>query len=138
MKNPEHLLQSQIVIDFSRQRPEERGRFFATFSETESKIEGAMKTSLGLVKSTPDTFYIRPNGVACGIEIKAPNSRHKTAHLIAQANYLINILEEGWFCDSVPMFWDIIKHGKGGIDPRLVLEKLNSVKTASVSWNSVR
>jgi len=137
MKNQEHKLQSKIVIDFSQKRPDERGRFFATFSETESTTDGAVKLSMGLIKSLPDTFYIRPSGVACGIEIKSPDSRHKTEHLRSQANYLINILKEGWFCDSIEMFWKIITTGTGGIDPRIVLNNLKSITTQSVSWDKI-
>ncbi|WAX17089.1 hypothetical protein PF672P2_00074 [Parabacteroides phage PF672P2] len=130
----EHRLQSEMVISFSRLHPNDRGKLFATFQETESGAQGAQMLSLGLVRGVSDLLYI-PDGRLIGIEVKYPGSSHKVSHLIEQANWLIKVPHKGWFCDNLMTFNEIIEGGEG-IDPRKVLEWLSTVKTQTVTWQT--
>lgn len=136
MNKEEARLQAKIVIDFSQKRPEEKGRLIGYFAETENKIEGATKLSLGLVRGASDLFYIDSCQRMVGIEIKAPGSRHNVLHLKEQAFWLMCTPYKGFFCDSLEMFWDIINNGKG-ISPKMLMNNLNNIKTATVSWDEI-
>lgn len=138
MNKTEAKLQAKMVIDFSQKCPDQKGRLIGYFAETENKIEGATKLSLGLVKGASDLFYIRPDGRMTGIEVKAPNSRHNVQHLLEQCEWLIKVPVVGWFVDSVKMFWDVIYGCDPGISPYRVKEYLHSLTTQSVSWDEVR
>lgn len=134
-RKAEAKLQASIVIDFSQQRPDERGRLIGYFANTESMQDGAIKNSLGLVKSVSDLFYFTALGHVIGIEIKAIGEYHDVEHLRAQAKWLLNIPYKGFFCDSLEVFWRIINGGEG-ISPAEVLSRLDGVKTSSVKWGS--
>lgn len=131
--NLEHLLQSKMVLDFAQKRPLERGNLFATFSETTSQREGAVMTSLGLIRGLSDLMYVS-NGELIGIECKAPESSHLCAHILEQCNWLLTVPKRGYFCDSIDMFWDIISGG-AGISPKKVIENLKNVKSKTVLWD---
>lgn len=134
-RKAEAKLQASIVIDFSQQRPDERGRLIGYFANTESMQDGAIKNSLGLVKSVSDLFYFTALGYVIGIEVKAIGEYHDVEHLRAQAKWLLNIPYKGFFCDSLEVFWRIINGGEG-ISPAEVLSRLDGVKTSSVKWGS--
>lgn len=134
-RKAEAKLQASIVIDFSQQRPDERGRLIGYFANTESMQDGAIKNSLGLVKSVSDLFYFTALGYVIGIEVKAIGEYHDVEHLRAQAKWLLNTPYKGFFCDSLEVFWRIINGGEG-ISPAEVLSRLDGVKTSSVKWGS--
>lgn len=134
-KKNEAKLQASIVIDFSQKRPEERGRLIGYFANTDSMQDGAIKCSLGLVKSVSDLFYFRADGRSIGIEIKAVGEYHNIEHLKAQAEWLLNIPYKGYFCDNLETFWSIINGGEG-INPSEILRRLEGIKTDSVKWGS--
>lgn len=138
MNREEAKLQAKMVIEFSQKCPEYKGRLIGYFAETENKIEGATKLSLGLVKGASDLFYVRPDGRFTGIEVKAPHSRHNVQHLLEQCEWLESVPAEGRFVDSVDMFWGVINCTGTGIYPWKVKEYLSTVTTQSVSWDEVR
>lgn len=137
MKNPEHSLQSKCVISFSQKYPEQRGRLIGYFAETESPVQGALKNSLGLVRGVSDLIYFHPNGETIGIEMKAPGSSHKAAHLKEQAAWLMNVPTYGWFCDSEEMFWDIINYNMFGYNPQIINEVLKDFNNLNISWDKL-
>lgn len=138
MNREEARLQARMVIEFSQERPHDKGRLIGYFAETENKIEGATKLSLGLVKGCSDLLYIPADTcMLIGIEVKAPGSRHKVQHLKEQCHWLIKVPYKGYFCDTIEMFWDIIGGGRG-IDPNRVFDYLLTVKTESVAWDDVK
>lgn len=138
MNREEARLQARMVIEFSQERPHDKGRLIGYFAETENKIEGATKLSLGLVKGCSDLLYIpEDNQKVVGIEVKAPGSRHKVLHLKEQCHWLLKVPYKGYFCDTIEMFWDIIEGGRG-IDPDKVFDYLLTVKTESVAWNDIK
>jgi hypothetical protein len=134
--NLEHLLQSKIVLDFSQKRPNERGKLFATFSETKNGTEGAIMTALGLVRGLSDLMYV-DNGELVGIECKAPISSHLCSHILEQCNWLLTVPKRGYFCDSVEMFWSIINGGVG-ICPKKVIENIKNSKSKSLMWAELK
>ena len=118
----EKQLQSKIVIEFSQKHPQLRGRLFATFQETINPAQGSNRLALGLVRGVSDLLFVNEVGQLTGIELKAPNTKHSTKHIIEQCNWLINVPKRGYFCTSVEMFWDIF-NGMDGISPKLILEQ---------------
>ena len=137
MNKTEARLQAKMVIEFSQKRPEEKGCLIGYFAETENKIEGATKLSLGLVKGASDLLYVTKTSRLIGIEVKAPGSRHSVRHLQEQARWLMKVPFLGFFCDTLEMFWDIINY-QAGIRPKDVLEYLEKVKTETIAWDEVR
>lgn len=129
----EKRLQHDIVMDFSSKMPKDRGRLFATFSETKSAVQGSQMLSLGLIRGTSDLIYIDDDRHIIGIEIKEKGSRHNVKHVLEQANWLNNWCYRGYFCDSIECFWSIINDSKG-IDPKYIIEYLNNIKTKTFTW----
>lgn len=64
-----------------------------------------------------------------------PRYRHKVAHLIEQAEWLIRVPKWGYFCDDLDDFLNIIDGGVGGIDPVKVLEYCKKAKTQQILWD---
>lgn len=93
-----------------------------------------MKLSMGLVRGVSDLIYC-DEGSLIGIEVKCPGTRHKVAHLIEQAEWLIRIPKWGYFCDDLDDFINIIDGGVGGIDPVNVLEYCKKAKTQQILWD---
>ena len=137
MKNKEHALQASMVIEFSQEKPEERGCLIGYFAEVENGIQGSLKNSLGLVRGVSDLLYITKSGHLIGIEVKAPGSSHNVAHLREQAEWLIKVPVFGYFCDSKEQFWNIINYKSGGYTPKEVLNALKDVNTKTISWDKL-
>lgn len=137
MPNPEHKLQSECVIEFSRRYPEQRGRLIGYFAETKNPIEGALKLSLGLVKGVSDILYFPLEGDLLGIEMKAKGTSHNVRHLIEQCEWLLSVPTHGCFCDSFELFFDIVEGRSTGISARVILERLKKVKTKTVKWDEI-
>lgn len=137
MKQPksEAQLQSQCYLYVYNNHPQLRGRLFATFQETRNSIEGGLKRSLGLYAGVGDMALIDEKGRYISIEMKLPSTNHDVAHLKAQSHFLINVPYKGYFCDNFEEFCGIVLHGKSGVDPRKVLDYLETVKTKTIVWN---
>ena len=96
-------------------------------------------------EQVPASYILCGNGAAdliycdegslIGIEVKCPGTRHKVAHLIEQAEWLIRVPKWGYFCDDLDDFLNIIDGGVGGIDPVKVLEYCKKTKTQHILWD---
>lgn len=135
--NLEHKLQARCVTWFGVTYPERIGQLWAYFAETLNERDGGIKTALGLQPNISD-LHLANSGELWGIEMKHVGTQHVTAHILGQAKWLLSVPKRGFFCDSFEEFQKIITTGQGGIDPRIVIERLKSVKTLSCAWNSVR
>ena len=80
--NEEAKLQSQMVIEFSQKRPNERGLLWATLNRTLSIRDGQTQLAMGLQKGVSDLIYFKNQMAA--IEVKAPGAKHKADHIRSQ------------------------------------------------------
>lgn len=131
----EAKLQSEIVVDFSQKRPNDRGRLFASFSELLASYRGGYYLSMGLVPKLADLMWVDDDGYLLPMEVKFPLTRHDKAHVQAQAEMLLKWTKRGYFIDTKEMFWSVVNGGEG-IDPRKVLNFLSTHKSASFKWDS--
>jgi len=86
---PEDKIQVEIVLWFSHTFPEYRGCLWGVFNE-----DSKHKKSLGMHKGASDLMLFVNNTFA-GIEVKAPNSTHKTTHISQQLEWGTTIIKNG-------------------------------------------
>jgi len=139
-QNLEGKIQASIVKWFGETYPERRGSLIAYFAKPESKVQGGVMLSMGLMKDVSDLLYFATGEkrYVVGFEIKAENTWHDVKHLIGQANWMLNFCEDGFFVDSLEMFKDVLLNGVEGISPNRVLKNLKDVKTKTISWNDAK
>jgi len=137
-QNLEGKIQASIVKWFGETYPLDRGRFFSYFANPESKLQGGVMLSMGLVKGISDMLYVDSNGFLHGYECKSLGTYHDVSHLKHQAEWLLSIPKTGYFVDSLDMFKDIMTNGGKGISPNRVLKNLKDVKTKTISWNEAK
>lgn len=88
----EKQLQHRIVMKFSHDYPHLRGCLFLIDNDTHNVKHAMTKKSSGMVAGVSDLILVHPiTKIMCGIEIKAPNSRHKTSHLQQQIEWGVNV-----------------------------------------------
>lgn len=136
-QNLEGKIQASIVKWFGETYPERRGALIAYFANPESKLQGGVMLSMGLMKDVSDLLYFTPGNdrYVVGFEIKAENTYHNVNHLRGQANWMLSFCEAGFFVDSLWMFQDVLLSGGEGISPNKVLENLKNIKTKTVLWD---
>ena len=136
-QNLEGKIQSSIVKWFGETYPERRGALIAYFANPESKVQGGVMLSMGLMKDVSDLLYFTPGNdrYVVGFEIKAENTYHDVDHLRGQANWMLKFCKDGFFIDSLEMFKDVFLNGGEGISPNKVLENLKNIKTKTVLWD---
>ena len=136
-QNLEGKIQSSIVKWFGETYPERRGALIAYFANPESKIQGGVMLSMGLMKDVSDLLYFATGGsrYVVGFEIKSEGTYHNVEHLRGQSNWMLNFCEAGFFIDSLEMFKDVFLNGGCGISPNKVLENLKNIKTKTVLWD---
>lgn len=84
----EKQLQQQIVVWFSQTFPDMRGHLFAVDNDTHNIKQAMAKRGMGMISGVSDLIYFSPiTGILNGIEVKAPNTRHDTAHLLNQIEW---------------------------------------------------
>lgn len=133
-QNLEGKIQASIVTWFSQRFPERRGALVGYFANPESKIQGGIMLSMGLMKDVSDLLLFE-HGYITGIEVKSEGTYHNVEHLRGQANWMLKFCEDGCFVDSLEMFKSVLFSGFGGIPPNKVLENLKSIKTKTVLWD---
>lgn len=85
----ENKLQHDIVMWFSHNYPQLRGSLWAVFNE-----DSKHKKALGLFDGASDLMLF-VNGIYAGIELKAPMSYHKPAHIKRQIEWGKHIIDQG-------------------------------------------
>ena len=136
--NLEGKLQANMVLWYRNDWYKLPKNLWATFNEGQN---ANMKQSLGLIPGVSDLLYLEPRGIGhgrglMGIEVKYPGERHKVAHVIRQAKWILEVPGIGGFCDSLEMFREIIRGDHNGIDPRSVILYLEKLKTTEFVWDS--
>lgn len=133
INHKEGRLQAQCVIWYRNEWYRNPRNLWATFNEGR---DVNTKLSLGLTPFVSDLLYFESWGRGLiGIEMKFPGESHEVSRLVGQAKWLIEVTSEGYFCDSLEMFQDIIKGGKG-VSPLAVLNYCNALSTKTLTWNS--
>lgn len=92
----EQQLQSKIVVWFSQTFPDRRGCLFLVNNDSFNVRDKMKKKALGLISGVSDLVYVY-NGIICGIEIKAPGSRHNSDHVRNQIEWGEMIQRSGGF-----------------------------------------
>lgn len=135
-QNLEGKIQASIVKWFGEAYPERRGALIAYFANPESKLQGGVMLSMGLMKDVSDLLYTTAgkHRYQIGIEVKSEGTYHNVEHLRGQANWILNFCEDGCFVDSLQQFKDFL-NGSGGTSPYKVLENLKNIKTKTVLWD---
>ena len=136
-QNLEGKIQASIVKWFGETYPERRGALIGYFANPESKLQGGVMLSMGLMKDVSDLLYFArgEHRYVVGFEIKSEGTYHDVDHLRGQANWMLNFCEDGFFIDSLEMFKDVLLNGGEGISPNKVLENLKNIKTKTVLWD---
>ena len=139
-QNLEGKIQASIVKWFGETYPLDRGRLFCYFANPESKIQGGVMVSMGLVKSISDLLYITSHHQLVSMEVKSIGTYHDVSHLRSQAEWLLKFPVCGRFIDSLEGAQDLIQ-GKGDtrcIHPNKVLENLKNIKTKTILWDKCK
>jgi hypothetical protein len=106
----ESKLQSKMAVEFSQQRPKEKGLLWSTRNTTLSVKDGQKQKAMGMIAGVSDLIYFKV-GCLIGIEVKFPGKEHKFEHVLQQYNWGTKITSEGgkWYIvTSVAGFWAII------------------------------
>jgi len=107
----ESKLQSEMVISFSQQRPDEMGLLWATVNRTLSERDGQKQKAMGLFAGVSDLIYFNGNHLIC-IEVKLPGSKHSKKHVQRQLDWGLKIeLNNGTYVivRSLVEFWAAIQ-----------------------------
>ena len=80
----EDQMQAYIVKWFSNTYPEFRGLLFEINNDTANVKHAMKRRAMGMISGVSDLLFISPQGRVVGIELKAPETRHKTTHIISQ------------------------------------------------------
>ena len=139
-QNLEGKIQASIVKWFGETFPERRGALIAYFANPESKVQGGVMLSMGLMKDVSDLLYFArgEHRYVVGFEIKSEGTYHDVNHLRGQANWMLNFCEDGFFVDSLDMFQEVLLSGGDGISPNRVLENIKDVKTKTILWDKCK
>ncbi|MGB0881437.1 MAG: hypothetical protein ACPGSO_00680 [Vicingaceae bacterium] len=134
----EAQLQSKIVLDYSQNRPEEKGTLFSVANRTLSVRDGQKQKAMGLVKGVSDLIYFKGNRLVC-LEIKLPGQKHKRSHIEDQLSWGEKMISEGaeyYIITSLSAFWTVINElpfKDGGIwDCEKIKQKLKESKSTIV------
>ncbi|MCK4884265.1 MAG: hypothetical protein KAS30_05310, partial [Candidatus Diapherotrites archaeon] len=106
----ESKLQSKMVVEFSQQRPNEKGCLWSTRNTTLSVKDGQKQKAMGMIAGVSDLIYFK-DGCLIGIEVKFPGKEHKFGHVLQQYNWGTKITSEGgkWYVvTSIEGFWAVI------------------------------
>ena len=91
----EDQTQAHIIKWFSNTYPEFRGLLFEVNNDTKSIKHAMKRRAMGMISGVSDLLFITPQGRVAGIEIKAPETRHKTTHIINQLSWGNLVIETG-------------------------------------------
>lgn len=84
----EKQLQFKIVTWFSQTYPEYYGLLFEVNNDTYNAKHAMARRGMGMISGVSDLIFIMPgSGKVCGIELKAPGSRHDKNHIYNQLRW---------------------------------------------------
>lgn len=128
----EGRLQAECVKWYRNEWCKNPKNLFSVFNEG---LNMSTKLSLGMVGGVSDLIYYEPNSrKLIGIEMKFKGKFHDVKHLIRQSEWMIDVCDQGWFCDSLEMFKGIIDGTGVGIDPEKILKDLKNTKSKTIIW----
>lgn len=134
-QNLEGKIQASIVSWFGQTYPERRGALIGYFANPESKVQGGVMLSMGLVKGVSDLIHIDDYSSITGIEVKSKGTYHEVDHLREQANWILGFCKDGCFVDSLEQAKNFILYGIHGTSPNKVLENLKDIKSKTILWD---
>jgi len=108
----EKQLQAKIYLDFSQQRPKEKGCLWSVRNTTLSKLDGITQKAMGMVKGVSDLIRFH-NCQFTGIEVKLPGKEHSKEHIITQYNWGRTMEANGgkyYIVTSLEQFWRVINN----------------------------
>ena len=123
----EARLQSEMVLEFSQNMPEERGLLWSTRNNTFSARDGMTQRGMGMIAGVSDLIYFKHGQLIC-IEVKHPDKSHNKDHIRQQLDWGLKIEEQGglyYIVNSVDAFWAVINWDENeGIYTTLRIEML--------------
>ena len=134
----ETKLQSQIVVWFSQERPEERGCLFHVSNERNSPLQAFQARAIGIFPGVADLLYFsrKNNSIhVTGIEVKAKGERHSVDHIKNQVEWGKKICSLGgeWFLvTSLEQAINIFNGKKDGLTVDEVEELISNIKTKTI------
>ena len=128
----ESKLQSEMVIEFSQEMPQERGKLWATLNRTLSIKDGMKQKGMGLIEGVSDLIYY--DTILVGIEVKSPGTIHKKTHIEKQLKWGLKIEASGgmyFIVTNLKGFWDAInkKDTENNLNTRQIKELINKSKS---------
>jgi len=93
------------------------------------------KLAMGMLPGVSDLCLKDQRGLG-GIEMKYPGESHEVAHVINQAEWIIETCDWGGFCDNFEQFKWIVQGQLAWINPHSVIAYLRTVKTKTFIWDS--
>ena len=97
----EEKLQSEIVRKFSELFPDKRGQLFHVPNQRAHKLQAFIARAIGIFPGVSDLIYFEDD-LKLGLEIKAPDSRHKVQHVEQQVKW-------GEILESKKGIWRIVR-----------------------------
>lgn len=130
----EAKLQSLMVADFSRKRPNEKGLLWSTRNITLSVRDGLKQKAMGMVAGVSDLFYF-PSILKC-IEVKLPGSKHNKNHIQIQYDWGRKIQTQRgqyYIVTSLKGFWEVINDQSDFSSDVYTLNQINDLIKSSKS-----
>ncbi len=88
--------QHDLIMWFGQSWPEYRRLLFMVHNETENFKQRMYRKSMGQIAGVSDLILMLPMfGLMAGIELKAPNSTHKTEHIKRQLEWGQKVIDNG-------------------------------------------
>ena len=95
------------------------------------------KLAMGMLSGVSDLCLKDARGLG-GIEMKYPGESHEVAHVINQAEWIIETCDFGGFVDGFEQFKRIVQGESAWIDPHKVKAYLLTLTKKTFIWDSSR
>lgn len=132
----EAQLQQAMVVSFKNNHLPQRRRLWATMNEGRNVTA---KLGMGMTPGVCDLLYYGENERLYGFEVKLPGTSHEVAHLLTQAQWMLDVLPgRAWFVDSLEAFEKAMEgntYSEGLIDPAAVKIYCLGCGKKSITWD---